>query len=649
MAEYLDKAQINTAITDNTKLDLGCQHITTQDFMQLNVAYMKEMVPGEKLNVNMETFARLNPLPVPTFGRASMRHRAFFVPFRTIFRGFNDFITDSAHITSDYNFITNNHPVLIDNKVPTVSNIALANAFLTHANDYGVDNLDVMCFPVSSSDPSAWDFVYNGNAFKFSTTGRQAIKMLEQLGYKVNWNIKDFEDVEFSAMPLLALARIFCDWYFPSQYRQTVAYDTLQAIINQDVVNGSISLQANEVWAILTTVAFVYYDSDYFTSAWDRPNEPVSGNYSDFKIVNIDTVREVIGDTAAYTPSESAYVSNNSGSGTVNDRIGRANAPFISPYITASSGDQDNYAIGAPISEYLLHSLHALTDYMKRHQMAGARAFDRYLARFGKALSAEKLNRSMYLGSHMQDIQIGDVMATADTISGDESVTGAQLGAYAGKGLSYGQGSFDMDTDEYGYFIILTSLVPNTGYYQGIDRQVMRISKLQFYTPEFDALGVQPITTAELYINTAEPDSMDGDPYEHIFGFTPRYADYKVSHDRLTGNFRLPSINGGTEESAATTNTSGSWHLMRVFRGVLDYSHDYENFVHSLRFMQGAVDKGQYKRIFYNNGTLAPDNFTIINNFDVTSYSPMKSLYDTYEFEDKGKKVTLETNGVKLN
>jgi hypothetical protein len=33
MASYLDKAQVNSAITDNTKLDLGHQHITTADFM----------------------------------------------------------------------------------------------------------------------------------------------------------------------------------------------------------------------------------------------------------------------------------------------------------------------------------------------------------------------------------------------------------------------------------------------------------------------------------------------------------------------------------------------------------------------------------------------------------------------------------------
>lgn len=35
MANFMDKMQLNTAITDNTKLDLGHQMITTADFMQL--------------------------------------------------------------------------------------------------------------------------------------------------------------------------------------------------------------------------------------------------------------------------------------------------------------------------------------------------------------------------------------------------------------------------------------------------------------------------------------------------------------------------------------------------------------------------------------------------------------------------------------
>lgn len=133
--------------------------------------------------------------------------------------------------------------------------------------------------------------------------------------------------------------------------------------------------------------------------------------------------------------------------------------------------------------------------------------------------------------------------------------------------------------------------------------------------------------------------------YKQIFGFAPRYADYKVSHDQLTGNFRLLSLNGGTP----WLNAADSWHLMRTFEGIVDFQGNYENVVHNPDFISGKSDFSQYKRVFYDDEATAPDNFTVIHNFEIASYVPMKPLYDTYDFEDKGKKVTLEVNGVKHN
>lgn len=85
------------------------------------------MVPGEKIDVSMESFARLNPLPVPTFGRASMRNRAYFVPFRTIFRGWNDYITDAPHVWSD-----GKTPTALLQTVPTVCNDQFAALFFVN-------------------------------------------------------------------------------------------------------------------------------------------------------------------------------------------------------------------------------------------------------------------------------------------------------------------------------------------------------------------------------------------------------------------------------------------------------------------------------------------------------------------------------------
>lgn len=647
MASYLDKMQVNTAITDSTKLDLGHQHITTADFMQLNVATMMELVPGTKIDFNMESFARLNPLVVPTFGRASLNNRCFFVPFRTIFRGWNDFITDSVHIASD-GYSGGGSQLLLPN-VPIVKLGDLRNAFLNAASTlspvvdpntgYAPAAVDPNALVYQHSVPpvpSMYDFIYSTNYYSYTVKGRQCLKTLEALGYKLDWS--GDKDTVFSAMPLLALAKVYCDWYFPQQYSNISVYDNLLSICNMDVSAGVVNLTATQVALILTACAYVQYDSDLFVSAWDQPNQPNASNYSDFKLVNIDSVGSYMYGNSSVNYSEEGYITNNSGSAATTNRIGGANAPFITPYISTGSSNSSGVT---PISEYLLHGLHALTDYMKRHQLAGSRAFDRYLARFGKALPAEKMNRCLYLGAHNQDIQIGDIMSTADT----SATGGDQLGMYAGKGMSYGNGSFSFDTDEFGYFIVLSSIVPATGYFQGIDPMVQRVTKLDFWTPEFENLGVEPIKACNLFIPQYHVTMTSGDPYSQIFGFVPRYATYKAPTcmDRLTGNFRVPSLNSGF------LNTGNTWHLMRTFDGLTDFNQDWSNVVHSPDFISGGADFSQYKRLFYEDGPDSPDNFTIIHNFEIAEYAPMKPLYDTYEFEDKGKKVTLETNGVKMN
>lgn len=216
MASYLDKAQINTAITDNTKLDLGHQHITTADFMQLNVSMIQELVPGSKLDVNMESFARLNPLVVPTFGRAGMRHRAFWVPFRTLFRGFTDMIVDAPHVGSA-GYSAGATGALIGS-VPRVSAGDLCDAFLNYVGTSSTDSAGMIYQVTPNAQNSNWDFQYTTGgvtySYCYSVKGRQCLKLLESLGYKLDWTQHNKSEY-FSALPLLALAKIYTDWYYP--------------------------------------------------------------------------------------------------------------------------------------------------------------------------------------------------------------------------------------------------------------------------------------------------------------------------------------------------------------------------------------------------------------------------------------------------
>lgn len=634
MAAYIDKTQLNTPITDNTKLDLSHVHVTTAQFQQLTPIYITEMVPGQKIECEIETLSRMNPMPVPTFGRANINNRAYFVPYRTIFRGWNDFIVDENHIPSN----NDSKNIGIPSVVPTVNNNSLVEAFLSVG--YGIHGTAMYASVSATSD--SYDFCYVDpdthqlTYRRFTVVGQQVLKVLESLGYKINWDLED--TTPYSALNLLAFAKVYMDYYYPMAYHNTTEYNLVYLLLNADT-GANLVLNSVDVGRILSFV-WTCYNSDYFTSAFDNPVSPTNGNYSNFKIHDI-TVK-----SPYQSPLYDGPIATNLGDMNYNSY----QTPVLAGRSSSvSGGTQPAFFNGVTnISDYALTALKSLTDYMRRNQIASNTA-QRFLAQFGKALSPTEINQAVFLGTQTIPLQIGDVTSTS-IVEGDKG-----LGAFAGKGIAYdGNGQFNYGSDEFGVFIVVSSIVPSVGYYQGVSRQsgVKRLSKMDFYQPSFDGLGVQPITADELYTTFDGGSPLaSGTIHTQVFGFTPRYADYKTSSDQLTGNFRIRTLNGAV--GPAEFNGADSWHLFRSFQDS-DFANtggtvSTSNIVHSVDFMMARQDYGEYNRIFQNADWDAPDQFTMIHNFNCISYFPGKSLYENYEFEDKGKKVSLQVNGVQKN
>lgn len=624
-----DKIKVKTALSPKRKFQFNPSHITTTDFFKLSPVFCREVIPGEEIKVDMMSFARLDPLPVPTFGHARMYNRAFFVPYRTIFRQWNEFITDS--LASD-----GRGGVGLVPNVPTVSNADLVQLF-TRNNDFAT---------VSQSEPETYDFFGSGGAGYITLTplGRQAYKVLRSLGYDIYWSngtsgdpMSEFYNQEFSALRILAVAKIFIDWYYPAQYVGDSDYNLINTLCDFTASAGTVlSLGWDQLASIFRVICFSNYSSDYFTAAFDNPAGPSNGQFSNFSVPDItqsDTQR-------TYTDSV---------------ETGQFSQPSTPTILSRNASGQT--AGITYLSDYIIDSLRRLTDYMMRHQLVGARALDRYLARFGVELSADKLNRCYSCGTYMVDLVISDVMANADTF--DESLgTGELLGSYAGKGIVNREGdvghfSFESKDKEYGLFIIMSSLIPDIGYVTGLDRNIMHKTRLDFFTPEFDAMGCQAIRSTEVFLPNGMPiERLGGDGPEQIFGFTPRYAEYKMMRDSLTGDFNIRSI-------SQSGSTSSAWHLFRLFGYEYGASPDLYNgyelvqyfnqLKHSKSFMLGKQAL-QFNRIFYNTEDTA-DKFVTVHHFNVESYANAKSLYDNYDWdpEASGKPVTASVNGTRVN
>lgn len=699
-------------------------HISTTDFYRLQPILSRELVPHDKGSVNVESFVRLFPMPFPTFGRIKYYNRAFFVPYRTIMRGFNEFLERVPYTAANGQSYT-------ITSVPVISNSVLAGSFnddllsvtldddayitriefdgvpydvLTDAagrpyrfdlvgsaslflvyqyNDSYFNQVKPSWYLVGSSyrlgqyletlDPiisyytsstvspnrlyeltlyghdapsfvlrniSDWgthgylfvyddsstghlgeelfvssfvnasdikfDFINSGGFVRrFTNFGRYFYQLLTSLGYRVDFSHSngDFTNTEqYSAGKLLAYMKVWLDYYAPSNFDWSQYYKIFQKEA------AHIELFWSDISDIVK-MFFVGYERDYFTSAWQHANGP-NGSTSSNQIPDINYVGTSIGNRIESGSSPLAL----------------DDAPNIQGYNVNTGQNRQN---PTPITQYMIDALSSLQQYVHRHQLAGYRVLDRYFARFGIKLSDDRTNRAYYLGGYSYDAMISDVMSSAETAEG-------QLGDFAGKGSAYSdrQHSFNYDVEEYGFLIIMSSVVPQTGYVQGIMRENFHVAPLDFHTGSFDNLGTQPIRRDELFADNGMAN-IDGSGVassefkpNNVLGFTPRYSEYKIGYDFLTGDFVVPSRRTGMD----------SYHLFRLFKNadaVLDPA-----------FCLG--EQTQYDRVF-NNTSDEYDHMYCIHRIFINANRPMKSITETIEFEDGGRELDIPAEGTQLN
>lgn len=702
--------KVKTAVEARTPMDLNHNITTTTDFFRIQPVLCREMVPHDKFNCSIESFARFTPMPFPTIGQIKFVNRCFFVPYRMIFEGFDDFIEENPSVMA--------HSLILHQKVPSVKMSLFADMLTKDENsevmydvswklrydDNGVkiyylcdpegkvmvfndvsphvlqrtvkgdvdqlfferlrrfpsdgvlvgdfsynqgiytislsplwsnymaftllgdetESISTLSFNMSSlvlsygsgsiavassfplRDDVAFDFVDKNSLYRrFTNEGRKRYNLLLSLGYRVDFSTSNgyyIATKERSLGKLLAYLRVYLDYYANPNFEGYREYYTYFKN-RQPSASGYFTVE--DLHAI-TGFATAYYDKDYFTAAWQNPATPNSDNFTRQYLIEDQLGPNDIDDTSSSVIAD----------------LGLNNSR---PRLWVSKSDNS-------FSQYLIDALKDLQMYMNRHQLAGYRTVDRYLAEFGVKLSDDRSGRCYYLGSNDFSAQIGDVMATSETAE-------AKLGDYAGKAIAYSDSrKFDFETDSYGYFIVVTSCVPAVGYVQGDDRENMHLTPLQFHRAQFDNLGTQAIENSELFddYGMASPDGnglvtrpqdfeSDG-----VFGFIPRYAEYKVGRDFLTGDFAIPSRRQGMD----------SFHLYRLFSGREDLNL-------TRAFTQGEQE--QYDRVF-NNTSSDYDHIYLTHRVDIKALRPMKSISETIDWDDDlGRTVEISAGGTQFN
>lgn len=340
-----------------------------------------------------------------------------------------------------------------------------------------------------------------------------------------------------SALPFAAYQKIYQDYYRDEN------------LITKTDVTLSDGSQSGADTIELSSMKKRAWQHDYFTSAlpWTQRGPEATiplGTTAPITWVNNSASSTVIRDNATGSPMANA----NFGGAAEFYTDSSANLKSNQPSATFIDFDNSDHlytdlsgATASSIND--LRRAFRLQEWLERNARGGARYIEIITAHFGVRSSDARLQRPEFLGGSSTPITISEVLQTSNT-AGATGADATPQGNMAGHGVSVGTSNYvSYRAEEHGYIIGIMSVMPKTAYQQGVPKHWKKLDKFDYYWPSFANIGEQPIYNEELYHQNNPTDA-------EVFGYTPRYAEYKYIPSTVHGTFRT---------------SLDFWHMGRIF------------------------------------------------------------------------------------
>lgn len=477
-----------TRVKSNT-FDLSHDRKFSCKMGQLVPTMVMDLVPGDKFTFDSSLFTRFAPLTAPVMHRVNAYMHYFFVPNRILWPGWEEFITGGKNGNSEM--------------------------------PWAYFNID-----------------YENYGLEIGTVG-------DYLGLPIGANFPGATERPVNALPFAAYQRIWID-YYRDQNLQDINEGDFMLVEGS---NGTIEddFQWNEL-------RYRSWQHDYFTSAlpWTQKGPaallPLYGTAQ----IKYDDSEEMEDVSQIFRRSDNnAVITADTMFGTNNDAIGADKSWSFTSFPSSGSAakldlNDSHYADLSTATAVTINDLRQafkLQEWLEKNARGGSRYIESIAVHFGVQSSDRRLQRPEFIGGFRSPVQISEVLQNAPMTEIDGLPTTPQ-GNMAGHALSIGGSQkFSYYAEEHGYIIGIMSVMPKTAYFQGIPKHFLRRDRFDYFWPEFANIGEQPIEMQEIW---QEPD----EPGTDVFGYTPRYAEYKYVNDSVHGEMRT---------------TLDFWHMGRKF------------------------------------------------------------------------------------
>lgn len=492
------------------RFDLSFDRIGTFKMGKLYPIICKEMLPGDRFRVRTDSLVRTMPLSSPAFGRLRMYIHYFFVPNRLVWGNWEDFITggESGEDTHVPPYAQWSDLIGADFQARSKSD---GTGNWTYTPEDGL----VAAFGLPAQPYAGGNVADAGVANGISTT--TPISVLPFRGYRLIWNEYYRDQNVDDELPLSTVGdgRVDFTGWEDAGFRGSVFGDLL-----------------SRRWL-----------KDYFTSALPTPQRgpdvqlPIVGEGGTIQadgplklLIQNQGTGEITKNTSAFVPDVNKGLGNTTSINIAESPtdqfpldVQHSDLMYASGLTTAGGS-----VVAATIND--LRRAIALQRFYEISARAGSRYIETIMGHFHVRSSDARLQRPEYLGGGVTDINIGEVLQTSAT---DET---SPQGNMAGRGFGIGRSNqCTYRAEEHGYLFGIMSIIPEPYYYQGIDKEWTRQSRVDYYWPSFAHLGEQEIDKSELSVSTSDGET---DTYGRLFGYAPRYAEYKFSKNIITGLLR---------------------------------------------------------------------------------------------------------------
>lgn len=558
---------LSEAHLSRNAFDVGYTNKFTSSLGMLLPCFVRECNPDEHYRINPRMFCRSMPMNSAAFIQCTQHVEFYFVPYRLLWHSFGQWFVGTKFDVST------SHPSEQKENFPTFDLGTLFGGLVSRTIQSSFT--DVLGYSLAKGSLRLLDLLGYGDLSHFDDG---------------SLSIVNIANVKVSPFRLLAYQKICSDFYRVANYEENrISSYNVDAMLpmagptNFETFIKSYCQLRYRPWKkdLYTISNTSFQGSDFMSNSISSPSFPVDSRYPSLKPETDQMNHSFQGEVYSSTVS--------------------AGLNITIPNLRSAFALDKLYRLSAGASD---------GDY--KSQIKARYGFDAYAPQY----------KSEFIGSASANVQVNPITTTADTLSSDDT-SGTPAGRIYGNGVASSQNDFfEFDVKEHGIIMGISSFVPDVDYSSyGINLFNQKINREDYFQPEFDNLGKQPISSLVFNpwkLHNLESGNKSLSLVNTVLGWFPRYVEYKTCVDEVHGQ-----LNGWVNRSFQSAPTLSLWTAPRFNASDSKKFDNWRDNGLSLDFFY--IDPSLYDSVFVNQyqGNQDQDQFICEVSNNVQAILPM--------------------------